>query len=123
MGYGIGKPLLYAVAMGVSAVPVAAQEARYAHTAITAGELSQAERSLEREARAGSREPEVLLNLAAVYALRNRTDDARALYGRVLNGEDASMVLSSNRVASAHDVARTGLRLLGRTTTTQMTAR
>lgn len=123
MGYGIGKPLLYAVAMGVSAVPVAAQEARYAHTAITAGELSQAERSLEREARAGSREPEVLLNLAAVYALRNRTDDARALYGRVLNGEDASMVLSSNRVASAHDVARTGLRLLGRTTTTQLTAR
>lgn len=122
MGYGIGKPLLYAVAMGVSAVPVAAQEARYAHTAITAGELSQAERSLEREARAGSREPEVLLNLAAVYALRNRTDDARALYGRVLNGEDASMVLSSNRVASAHDVARTGLRLLRRTTT-QVTAR
>lgn len=123
MGYGIGKPLLFAIAIGALAAPVAAQEARYAHTAITAGELPQAERSLEREARAGSREPEVLLNLAAVYALRNRTDDARALYGRVLAGEDASLVLSSKRVASAHDVARTGLRLLGRTTTTQVSAR
>jgi len=123
MGYSIGKPLLFAVAIGALAAPVAAQEARYAHTAITAGELPQAERSLEREARAGSREPEVLLNLAAVYALRNRTDDARALYGRVLAGEDASLVLSSNRVASAHDVARTGLRLLGRATTTQVSAR
>lgn len=123
MGYGSGKPLLFALAIGVSAAPLAAQEARYAHTAITAGELSQAERSLEREARAGSREPEVLLNLAAVYALSNRTDDARAMYGRVLAGKDVSLVLSSNRVASAHDVARTGIRLLGRTATTQMTAR
>ena len=70
-------------AMGIAA-SAHAQDAQYAHAAIESGKLPQAERALTRETRAGSREPEVLLNLAAVYAMTDRADAARALYSRVL---------------------------------------
>lgn len=100
-----------------------AQDAQYAHAAITAGNLSSAERTLEREKRAGSREPEVLLNLAAVYAMTQRPADARNLYLRVLTAKDASLVMPSSQVASSHDIARRGLRLLDQSDAVQITAR
>lgn len=118
------KPLLAAAlaVMGIAG-SANAQDARYAHAAITAGHLPQAERALEREARAGSREPEVLLNLAAIYAMTERPDAARSLYTRVLATRDASLVMPSDRIASAHDVARRGLRMLDGSTTLQLSAR
>ena len=100
-----------------------AQNAQYAHAAISAGNLSAAERTLERETRAGSREPEVLLNLAAVYAITQRPSEARDLYQRVLDAKDASLVMPSSQVASSHDVARRGLRLLEQPAAMQITAR
>lgn len=120
---GIATLLGLALAAGGFAGSAMAQDAQYAHAAITGGNLPGAERALEREARAGSREPEVLLNLAAVYAMTDRTDAARSLYTRVLAADDASLVLSSDRIASAHDVARAGLRRLSGTPTQQLTAR
>ncbi len=121
----IGTKTLLALALTASGIAgsAMAQETQYVHAAIVSGKLAQAERDLERDTRAGSREPEVLLNLAAVYAMTDRAEAARALYGRVLDGEDASLMLSSARVASAHDIARKGLRLLDRPATIQMTAR
>ncbi|MGN5374225.1 tetratricopeptide repeat protein [Sphingomonas hankookensis] len=121
----IGTIALLAPALAVMGIASSAnaQNAQYAHAAITAGDLSSAQRSLERETRAGSREPEVLLNLAAVYAMTQRPDAARDLYARVLAGEDVSLVLPSARVATAHDVARRGLQMLNRPATLRLTSR
>jgi len=114
------KTLLGAVVFAGSAQ---AQDAQYVHAAITSGKLSQAERDLERDTRAGSREPQVLLNLAAVYAMTDRPAEARTLYQRVLEGEDASLLLASQQVASAHAIARKGLGRLDRSVATRITAR
>ena len=121
----IGTTALLGAALAVMGIASSAnaQDARYAHAAITAGNLLSAERTLERETRAGSREPEVLLNLAAVYALTQRPAEARDMYLRVLNAKDASMVMPSSQVASSHDVARRGLRLLDIPGAVQLTAR
>ncbi len=121
----IGTVALLGSALAVMGIASSAnaQDAQYAHAAITAGNLSSAERSLERETRAGSREPEVLLNLAAVYAMTQRPTEARDLYQRVLETRDASLVMSSSQVASSHDVARRGLRLLEQPGALQITAR
>ncbi len=121
----IGAVALLGSALAVMGIASSAnaQDVQYAHAAITAGNFTSAERSLERETRAGNREPEVLLNLAAVYAMTQRSDAARALYAKVLAGEDASLVLPSARVASAHDVARRGLQMLDRPATLQLTSR
>lgn len=121
----IGTLVLLAPALAAMgfAASANAQSAEYAHAAIAAGDLPKAERALERDARAGSREPQVLLNLAAVYAMTDRPDAARALYARVLAGEDASLLMPSDQVISAHDVARRGLQKLDRSGTLQLTAR
>jgi|GEM_PF-962816 len=121
----IGTAALLGSALAVMGIASSAnaQDARYAHAAITAGNLSTAERALERESRAGNREPEILLNLAAVYAMTQRPTEARELYLRVLNARDASLVMPSSQVASAHDVARRGLRLLDQPGATQLTSR
>ncbi|MEH3039478.1 MAG: tetratricopeptide repeat protein [Sphingomonas paucimobilis] len=121
----IGTVALLGSALAVMGIATSAnaQDAQYAHAAITAGNLTSAERALERETRAGSREPEVLLNLAAVYAMTQRPAEARDLYLRVLNAKDASLVMPSSQVASSHDVARRGLRLLDQPTALQLTAR
>lgn len=123
MRIGTGALLGSALAVMGIATSANAQDAQYAHAAITAGNLSSAERALERETRAGSREPEVLLNLAAVYAMTQRSTEARDLYVRVLNAKDASLVMPSSQVASSHDVARRGLRLLDQPSALQLTAR
>ena len=120
----IGTAALLGSALAVMGIASSAnaQDAQYAHAAITAGNLTSAERTLERETRAGSREPEVLLNLAAVYAMTQRPAAARDLYQRVLNAKDASLVLPSSQVAGSHDIARRGLRLLDQPAV-QLTAR
>ena len=121
----IGTAALLGSALAVMGIASGAnaQDVQYAHAAIMAGNLTSAERTLERETRAGSREPEVLLNLAAIYAMTQRPTEARGLYQRVLNAKDASLVMPSSRVASSHDVARRGLHLLEQPNAVQLTAR
>lgn len=121
----IGTAALLGSALAVMGIASSAnaQDVQYAHAAITAGNLTSAERTLERETRAGSREPEVLLNLAAIYAMTQRPAEARGLYQRVLNAKDASLVMPSSRIASSHDVARRGLQLLEQPNAVQITAR
>ncbi|WP_235513549.1 MULTISPECIES: tetratricopeptide repeat protein [unclassified Sphingomonas] len=121
----IGTRALLGSALAVMGIATSAnaQDAQYAHAAIKSGNLLSAERTLERETRAGSREPEVLLNLAAVYAMTQRPSEARELYQRVLDAKDASLVMPSSQVASSHDVARRGLRLLDQPSSMQLTAR
>ena len=90
------------------AVPAAAQE-RTGYTAITAGDLASAEATLERERAIFPQRPELMLNLAAVYARTDRAAQARALYSDVLQSEAVDLELGDGRSVSSHAVARNGL--------------
>jgi Flp pilus assembly protein TadD len=91
-----------------------------AQNAIVQGDFSAAEQRLTAEQRIFPNKPEVLLNLAAVYARTGRADAARALYTQVLAQENVLMDLAADRVAASHQIAQTGLR---RISGTQMSAR
>lgn len=81
-----------------------------ASSAIERGDYSNAEQSLLQELRIHPGRPELMLNLAAIYARTGRTEAARDLYTRVLDKDDVLMDLSADRVAGSHAVARTGLK-------------
>jgi len=86
---------------------------RVASAAIAKGDYSGAERMLTQELRIYPNRPELLLNLATVYARTGRQADARALYRRVLDQDDVLMDLSADRIAGSHAIAEAGLRQLG----------
>jgi Tfp pilus assembly protein PilF len=108
-------PLLFA-----AAGPADAQEDGVARTKIAAGDFGQAEAKLLHELRIYPNRPELLLNLAAVYAKTGRAPQARALYMRVLSQRDVLMDLSAEETAGSHALARTGL---SRLDSVQLTAR
>ncbi len=83
-----------------------------AHLAIAAGDYDLAERQLLAEQRIFPARPEVMLNLAAVYARTGRVAEARALYHRVLALKPVAMDLSDGEIDASHAVARRGIRLL-----------
>ncbi|MDR6852021.1 Flp pilus assembly protein TadD [Sphingomonas sp. BE123] len=83
-----------------------------AHRAIAAGDYDLAERHLLAEQRIFPERPEVLLNLAAVYARTGRVAEARALYQQVLARKAVAMDVADGQVAASHVVAQRGLRLL-----------
>jgi thioredoxin-like negative regulator of GroEL len=95
----------------MAAAPAAAQEraVRSSHAAIAQGDLAKAERVLTAERRIHPAKPEVLLNLAAVYAHSGRASDASALYRQVLAQQDVLMDLSADRTTGSHAIARAGL--------------
>jgi Flp pilus assembly protein TadD len=80
-----------------------------ASTAIAQSDFSSAERKLVSELRQNPGAPEVLLNLAVVYAKTGRVADARATYRQVLAQKDIAMDLSGDRVSMSHAIATTGL--------------
>lgn len=84
-------------------------------TAIAAGNLSQAEATLSAERAIFPRRPEVLLNLAAVYARTDRVAQARTLYNDVLASEPVSLDLANGGATSSHEVAQRGLARLSTT--------
>lgn len=102
------------VLAGLIATPAIGKD-RSGYTAIAAGNLSQAEATLSAERAIYPRRPEVLLNLAAVYARTNRAVQARALYNDVLAVRPVSLELSDGGTVSSHAVAERGLSRLGET--------
>ncbi len=92
---------------------------RMSQAAIVDGKLAQAEKTLLAERRIYPDRPEVLLNLAAVYARSGRSGDAVALYRQVLAGGDVLMDLPSGKTASAHAIAQMGLTRLSPTVATR----
>ncbi|MCD2325245.1 tetratricopeptide repeat protein [Sphingomonas sp. IC-56] len=86
-----------------------AQENGAATRLITRGFYGEAEARLMRELRIYPDRPELLLNLAAVYARTGRVDAARSLYARVLSKDEVLMDLASQRTAGSHGIAKTGL--------------
>ncbi|WP_404338365.1 tetratricopeptide repeat protein [Sphingomonas sp. MMS12-HWE2-04] len=116
----LGFAILAAAPLIAAALPAQAQDRAVASTEISTGAYAQAETKLQAQLRAHPDLPELLLNLAAVYAQTGRTSEARALYTRVLDQDDVLMDLSADRTAGSHAVARTGLR---RIEAVQFTAR
>lgn len=80
-----------------------------ASAAIFDGNFSKAEAQLNSRLRLDPDQPELLLNLAAVYAQTGRTSQARALYLLVLQQRDFEMDLSADRVSTSHAIANKGL--------------
>ncbi|MDV3456909.1 tetratricopeptide repeat protein [Sphingomonas sp. HF-S4] len=115
----IGLVLLAAAPL-FAALPAQAQDSAVAATQISQGDFAAAESRLLSELRIHPGRPELLLNLAAVYAKTGRTGEARGLYTRVLGQDEVLMDLSVDRTAGSHALAQRGLRRLD---TVQFTAR
>jgi DNA-binding SARP family transcriptional activator len=103
---------LLAAAPLLAALPAQAQESAVASTQIAQGDYSQAESKLLAELRIHPGRPELLLNLAAVYAKTGRAGEARSLYTKVLSKDDVLMDLSADKTAGSHTLAQRGLRRL-----------
>ena len=108
------RVLVMGAVAALVAVPAMAQ-VRTGYTAIAAGSLGDAERTLTRERAIYPQRPELMLNLAAVYARTDRAMQARALYADVLNGEPVAMEMRDGSVESSHLLARRGLAQLDMT--------
>jgi hypothetical protein len=115
----IGLVLLAAAPL-FAAVPAQAQDGAVASTEIAQGDYVAAESKLLQELRIYPGRPELLLNLAAVYAKTGRAGEARSLYTKVLGSDDVLMDLSVDRTAGSHALAQRGLRRLD---TVQFSAR
>ncbi|KQM63503.1 hypothetical protein ASE75_13135 [Sphingomonas sp. Leaf17] len=101
-----------ALALALVATTPALAGERTGFTAIASGDLAKAERMLTAERRIYPQRPELMLNLAAVYAKTNRSAEARALYTAVLDRPAVAMDLPNGMVLSSHAVASTGLNRL-----------
>jgi tetratricopeptide (TPR) repeat protein len=104
-----------AALLSAMSVPAHADE-RNGYRQIVAGDYASAERIVNDTRKLFPVEPDLLLNLAAVYRRTGRVDDARALYQRVLGRPDADLDLANGANVSAHALARAGLRDLGQGT-------
>jgi DNA-binding SARP family transcriptional activator len=112
--------VLFAAAPLFAALPALAQDEAVASAQIAQGNYSVAESQLLAELRVHPGRPELLLNLAAVYARTGRTVEARNLYTKVLSKDDVLMDLAVDRTAGSHTLAQHGLRRLD---TVQFSAR
>jgi Flp pilus assembly protein TadD len=81
--------------------------------AISAGDYQTAEATLVAERRIFPRRPELMINLATVYARTGRTGDAAALYRAALIADDVEMAMPDGAVSSSRAVAQRGLDRLG----------
>ncbi|KQT31863.1 hypothetical protein ASG29_08190 [Sphingomonas sp. Leaf412] len=109
------RKLVIAIVMAsIGAMPATAQ-VRTGYTAIAAGSLTEAERTLTRERAIFPQRPELMLNLAAVYARTDRSTEARALYADVLRAEPVALELADGTAESSHLLARRGLMRLDTT--------
>ncbi|WP_022687681.1 tetratricopeptide repeat protein [Sphingomonas phyllosphaerae] len=100
------------------AVPAFAKD-RVGYQAIAAGSMVDAERTLQAERAIFPERPELMLNLAAVYARTGRDAQARALYGEVLGSEPVAMDMADGSVQSSHALAQKGLSRLATTMATR----
>jgi Flp pilus assembly protein TadD len=104
--------IIASLLVGVSATPALPADRTGFH-AITAGDYSAAEQTLITERRIFPRRPELMINLAAVYARTERSSEAAALYHAALLADDVEMAMPNGDVASSRSVARRGLDRLG----------
>ena len=108
------KTVLFVLAtLGAATPALAAPSAtvdRTGYRAIAAGDLAAAEQRIVAERRIFPQRPELMLNLASVYARTGRDSEARELYAAVLARPPVALDLPSGAVASSHDLANLALR-------------
>lgn len=109
--------LVATLAAAPIAAPAQTRTDPIAGGAIARGDLATAERRLLAERRIFPDRPEILLNLAAVYARTGRGPEARALYEAVLAEQPVLLDLSRGSSATSHAIAEAGLGRLGLATT------
>ena len=76
---------------------------------IVRGDFAKAERVLVAARQVSPRDPELMLNLAVVYAKAGRPDAARALYRQVKAQPDEEMLLNGGAAVSSHALADAAL--------------
>ena len=76
------------------------------------GDVAGAERVIVAQQRLFPRDPDLLLNLAVVFARTGRVSEARQAYQQVLAQPNEPLDLDGARLALAHDLATAGLRRL-----------
>ncbi len=91
-----------------AAMPAVARD-RTGFKAIASGDMAGAERVLLAERRIYPDRPELMLNLAAVYARTGRATDARDLYRAVLDQPTVVLDTPSGATASSHTLATSAL--------------
>lgn len=101
--------ILFAAPLAL-ALPAQAQDTSASASLIKAGAYSKAESRLVGQLRARPDSPELMLNLAAVYAETGRTGEARSLYRQILAQDDVLMDVSQSRSVGSHAIARAGMR-------------
>lgn len=106
------------VASMALAVPALAKD-RVGYQAIAAGSLNDAERTIQAERAIFPERPELMLNLAAIYARTGRDAQARTLYGDVLTRDAVAMDMADGSVQSSHTLAHKGLSRLVTTMATR----
>jgi Flp pilus assembly protein TadD len=110
------KVIIVAAMLGVPAVSAAAQDRPdpYSHNAIEAGQFAEAETSLRTQLALEPTKPELLINLAAIYARTNRLDAAQTMYDRALAAENVSLLLRPDFAQDSHVIAKRGMMKLER---------
>lgn len=103
-----------AVVCATFATSAVAQD-RTGYRQIAVGDLAGAEATLVAERRIFPDRPELMLNLASIYARTGRTADAAALYRATLAADDVLLELPNGTDASSHALAQAGAAALGAT--------
>lgn len=112
------KTIVALIGAATLATPALASD-RTGYQAIAAGDYSAAEATLTAERRIFPRRPELMINLATVYARTGRTAEAASLYRAALSAADVEMAMPDGAVTSSRLVAQRGLDRLGVTLATR----
>ena len=108
----MNKWIMASLVAAALATPALAAD-RTGFQAIAAGDYRAAEETLVNERRIFPRRPELMINLAAVYARTGRAAEAASLYRAALSADDVEMAMPNGNVASSRRVAQRGLDRLG----------
>ncbi len=103
---------ILAVAASLVSAPAFAKD-RLGYRAIAAGDLVTAEQTLKAERRIYPQRPELMLNLAFVYAQTGRISEARTLYRGVLSEAPVMLELPAGDALLSHALANAGLSRVG----------
>lgn len=101
---------LLAASLVLVAAPALGQTEFNGAEEISRADYASAERVIEKSRKIFPHDVDLMLNLATVYQHTGRTPAAVALYQAVLTMPDEALAISDTQDASAHALAREGLR-------------
>lgn len=108
-------PLIASLVAAAFAMPAHAND-RTGFQSIVAGDYAAAEQTLVAERRIFPSRPELMINLATVYAHTGRIGQAAALYRAAMEAEEVDLAMPNGDTTSSRVVAQRGLDRLGSVT-------